>query len=93
MNCSGKSSAGFTLLRSNALHKQNILPPQEGKNKGKKTLVLDLDETLVHSSFQPVDNVDIVLPVCCTSAIFNRSRLMARLTTCMWRRDLVQKNS
>jgi len=43
--------------------RETILPPQEGKNKGKKTLILDLDETLVHSSFQPVDNVDIVLPV------------------------------
>jgi carboxy-terminal domain RNA polymerase II polypeptide A small phosphatase len=28
-----------------------------------KTLVLDLDETLVHSSFKPVKNADIVLPV------------------------------
>lgn len=39
------------------------LPPPSERNRGKKTLVLDLDETLVHSSFQPVDNVDIVLPV------------------------------
>ena len=30
---------------------------------GRKTLVLDLDETLVHSSFTPVDNPDLVLPV------------------------------
>lgn len=30
---------------------------------GKKTLVLDLDETLVHSSFKPIDNPDIILPV------------------------------
>ena len=30
---------------------------------GKKTLVLDLDETLVHSSFKPVDNAHIILPV------------------------------
>lgn len=28
-----------------------------------KTLVLDLDETLVHSSFKPVENPDIVLPI------------------------------
>lgn len=40
-----------------------MLPPQEGVNKGRKTLILDLDETLVHSSFQPVDNVNIILPV------------------------------
>ena len=30
---------------------------------GKKTLVLDLDETLVHSSFKPIENPDIILPV------------------------------
>ena len=28
-----------------------------------KMLVLDLDETLVHSSFKPVENADIMLPV------------------------------
>ena len=33
------------------------------KSLGKKTLVLDLDETLVHSSFKPIDNADIVQPV------------------------------
>jgi len=30
-----------------------LLGPISLKNKGKKTLVLDLDETLVHSSFKP----------------------------------------
>lgn len=39
----------------------HLLPPQK-ENKGKKCLVLDLDETLVHSSFKPVEcdfNVDV----------------------------------
>jgi RNA polymerase II subunit A small phosphatase-like protein len=37
------------------------LGPQKGHNIGRKTLVLDLDETLVHSSFKPVKDADIVL--------------------------------
>lgn len=36
---------------------------QRQSDKGKKTLVLDLDETLVHSSFQVVENCDLILPV------------------------------
>ena len=30
---------------------------------GRKTLVLDLDETLVHSQFKQIENPDIILPV------------------------------
>jgi len=40
----------------------NLLPPQNEKKKGKKCLVLDLDETLVHSSFKLVP-CDFVVPV------------------------------
>ncbi len=36
---------------------------QRDSDKGKKTLVLDLDETLVHSSFNEVEECDLVLPV------------------------------
>jgi TFIIF-interacting CTD phosphatase-like protein len=32
-------------------------------SSGKKTLVLDLDETLVHSSFDVVDRPDYIIPV------------------------------
>ncbi|KAF0717403.1 Aste57867_2312 [Aphanomyces stellatus] len=32
-------------------------------DEGKKCLVLDLDETLVHSSFKPIQNPDYVIPV------------------------------
>ncbi|EQC25747.1 protein phosphatase [Saprolegnia diclina VS20] len=32
-------------------------------DEGKKCLVLDLDETLVHSSFKPIHNPDYIIPV------------------------------
>jgi Dullard-like phosphatase family protein len=40
-----------------------LLPPLKPEFKGKKTLVLDLDETLVHSSFKPIPNPDFIVPV------------------------------
>jgi len=39
-----------------------LLPPI-GEHGSKKTLVLDLDETLVHSSFKPIPNPDFIIPV------------------------------
>eukprot|EP01126_Amoeba_proteus_P014506 TRINITY_DN1638_c0_g1_i4.p2 TRINITY_DN1638_c0_g1~~TRINITY_DN1638_c0_g1_i4.p2 ORF type:complete len:234 (-),score=23.16 TRINITY_DN1638_c0_g1_i4:454-1155(-) len=47
----------------------HLLPPLSNVGRhphakyGKKCLVLDLDETLVHSSFKPVDKYDFVIPV------------------------------
>ena len=40
-----------------------LIGPQRKQDVGRKTLVLDLDETLVHSQFKPVENADIILPV------------------------------
>ena len=40
-----------------------LIGPQRKGDVGRKTLVLDLDETLVHSQFKPVENADIILPV------------------------------
>lgn len=40
-----------------------LLGPISEKNKGRKTLVLDLDETLVHSSFKPIPNPDLTVPI------------------------------
>lgn len=37
--------------------------PKKSEGDKRKTLVLDLDETLVHSSFKPVFNCDIILPI------------------------------
>jgi hypothetical protein len=38
---------------------------------GKKCLALDLDETLVHSSFQPVDNASFVISVVIEGMVHN----------------------
>lgn len=40
-----------------------LLGPVLDCDRGKPCLVLDLDETLVHSSFKPVPNPDYVIPV------------------------------
>lgn len=40
-----------------------VLGPMFPQDAGKKTLVLDLDETLVHSSFKPVPQPDYIIPV------------------------------
>jgi len=40
-----------------------LLPPAKEHKKAMKCLVLDLDETLVHSSFKPVEACDFVIPV------------------------------
>lgn len=40
-----------------------LLKPQAEHVRGRKTLLLDIDETLVHSSFSPTDHADIILPI------------------------------
>eukprot|EP00667_Euglena_gracilis_P015085 EG_transcript_15687 len=41
----------------------SLLPPVEDRFSSRICLVLDLDETLVHSSFKPVTVPDLVIPV------------------------------
>lgn len=43
--------------------RKSILPPRSPDDLTKKCLVLDLDETLVHSSFRPTSNPDLIIPV------------------------------
>ena len=48
---------------SKILPNEFLLPKKSSEFSNKKTLILDLDETLVHSSFTPFENNDIVLNV------------------------------
>jgi len=40
-----------------------LLPDLRPEDIHKKCLVIDLDETLVHSSFKPINNADFIVPV------------------------------
>ncbi|XP_078455258.1 CTD small phosphatase-like protein isoform X2 [Lampetra planeri] len=40
-----------------------LLPELRPLDEGKKCMVIDLDETLVHSSFKPIENADFIIPV------------------------------
>jgi len=40
-----------------------LMEPMAPEMKGRKTLVLDLDETLVHSSFRPVPGPDFIISI------------------------------
>ncbi|XP_028933577.1 CTD small phosphatase-like protein isoform X1 [Ornithorhynchus anatinus] len=40
-----------------------LLPELTLPDYGKKCVVIDLDETLVHSSFKPISNADFIVPV------------------------------
>ncbi|CAL8322280.1 CTD small phosphatase-like protein isoform X2 [Gadus morhua] len=40
-----------------------LLPELTIADDGKKCVVIDLDETLVHSSFKPISNADFIVPV------------------------------
>ena len=57
---------------SNKLNsEQLLLPPKSAEFIHKKTLILDLDETLVHSSFMPFEKNDIILNVDLEGTIYN----------------------
>eukprot|EP00914_Ancora_sagittata_P018702 GHVO01037063.1.p1 GENE.GHVO01037063.1~~GHVO01037063.1.p1 ORF type:complete len:278 (-),score=19.13 GHVO01037063.1:873-1706(-) len=42
---------------------RSLLPSLRPQDSHKKCVVIDLDETLVHSSFKPVSNADFIVPV------------------------------
>jgi len=52
-------------------YSNGYLGPIHPEDQGKKCLVLDLDETLVHSSFRPTKNPDYIIPVEIDGTIHN----------------------
>ncbi|XP_028923639.1 carboxy-terminal domain RNA polymerase II polypeptide A small phosphatase 1 [Ornithorhynchus anatinus] len=42
---------------------KQLLPEASSQDASKICMVIDLDETLVHSSFKPVNNADFIIPV------------------------------
>ena len=63
------TSPGATPLAEGKL--TPFLGEQRPCDKGKKTLVLDLDETLVHSSFQPTATCQYIIPVEIEGNVYN----------------------
>lgn len=56
----------FIIERHREIHatlKSPLLPEVLNADLGKKCLVLDLDETLIHSQFAPVPNSDLQVPI------------------------------
>lgn len=45
------------------VYSEAVIGAKRPEDLHKKTLVLDLDETLVHSSFKPIPNPDYIIPV------------------------------
>lgn len=59
-NSQGGKQSGSSASAASGKH---LLPEIRVQDKGKKCIVIDLDETLVHSSFKPISNADFIVPV------------------------------
>ncbi|KAM5228575.1 carboxy-terminal domain RNA polymerase II polypeptide A small phosphatase 1 isoform 1-T1 [Ctenodactylus gundi] len=61
------SGAPLLVEENGAIPKQSpvqyLLPEAKAQDSDKICVVIDLDETLVHSSFKPVNNADFIIPV------------------------------
>uniref|UniRef100_A0A8C2VWX1 CTD small phosphatase 1 n=1 Tax=Chinchilla lanigera TaxID=34839 RepID=A0A8C2VWX1_CHILA len=61
------SGAPLLVEENGAIPKQTpvqyLLPEAKAQDSDKICVVIDLDETLVHSSFKPVNNADFIIPV------------------------------
>ena len=65
--------SSFTPTNHSSLYQEDtfLLPQKSPEFTDKKTLILDLDETLVHSSFTPFEKNDIVLNVDFDGIMYN----------------------
>ena len=63
----GKSGLGSTGVNNSGstagTSGKYLLPLPKASDSNKLCLVIDLDETLVHSSFKPINNADFIVPV------------------------------
>jgi len=50
-------------IKSSKAPQKALLPEIRPNEADKKCIVIDLDETLVHSSFKPISNADFIVPV------------------------------
>ena len=73
INANSLHHQAFTpIIRNKKLYEDDFLIPKKSTEfKDKKTLVLDLDETLVHSSFFPFAKNDIVLNIDFDGVFYN----------------------
>jgi TFIIF-interacting CTD phosphatase-like protein len=55
-----KTAKSLSPMKNNLEFENDLLPPLS-KDNGMKTLVLDLDETLVHSTFDQIVNSDLII--------------------------------
>lgn len=62
---------GMGIPRDESGNLQPLLGPISEQDHGRKCLVLDLDETLVHSSFKMISNADFTVPVEIEGSVHN----------------------
>lgn len=71
LDISSDISISFSASYPSSEHQKWLLSPILDSDKGKKCLVLDLDETLVHSSFKIIHQADFIVPVKIDSTYHN----------------------